>query len=87
MESLIADFFPDCQIYQKLCFEWLARFSESRQLARDTSEVFSNFLKFPVAIVSESEDEDFFSISRDPISIGHVTQWVRFSHTKSQSLQ
>ena len=30
MESLIADFFPDFQIYQKLCFEWLARFSESR---------------------------------------------------------
>ena len=57
VERLNADSFSIfCQNYQKICFEKLARNSS---LIGDTSEVFSKFTKFPVAIVSG--DKAFFA--------------------------
>ena len=45
----------------KFCFEWLAR---NLSLIGDNSEVFSNFTKFPVAIVSGGGSKASFCILR-----------------------
>ena len=63
--------------YQKFCFQQLAGIG-------DITEVFSEFTKLPVAIVSEVGDKSFFAYHVITRSMSYVTQWVRYPYPKSQ---